>query len=245
MVWTRSLLFNVFYYCWLALALVAMLPMLCLPRRAMQETVRLWARGVGAALKALVGLDFEVRGRDNVAPGGAVYACKHQSAWETAAFHVLFRDAAYVIKKELFAIPLWGWYARKCRSVPIDRAGGAGAVRSMVRNCLRELEAGRPLVIFPEGTRVAPGRHIPYHPGVAALYRQASVPVVPVALNSGLFWGRRVFIKRPGVITLEFLPPMPTGLDRRAFMAELEARIEAASERLCIEAESRLSRSAP
>ena len=245
MVWARSLVFNVFSICWLALSLAVMLPMLCLPRRIMQEMVRLWARGVQAALKALVGLDFEVRGRDNVAPGGAVYACKHQSAWETAAFHVLFKDAAYVIKRELFAIPPWGWYARKCRSVPIDRAGGAGAVRNMVRNCLRELDAGRPLVIFPEGTRGAPGQRLPYHPGVAALYRQASVPVVPVALNSGLFWGRRAFIKQPGVITLEFLPPMPIGLDRPAFMAELEARIEAASERLRIEAEIRLHPSAP
>ena len=109
----RSLVFNVFFFAWLALVLVVMMFFLPLPRRVMQNAARVWTRVMGYGLKVIVGLDFEVRGRQHIPPGGVVFACKHQSAWETMAFHILFYDAAYVIKKELFAVPLWGWYARK------------------------------------------------------------------------------------------------------------------------------------
>ena len=235
----RSLAFNLYYYAWLALVLVVMAFFLPLPRRVMQNAVRVWAHGIGLGLKVIVGLDHEVRGRQHIPAGGAIVACKHQSAWETAVFHVLFRDAAYIIKKELFAIPFWGWYARKCQSVPVDRAGGAAALRSMVRDARTQVAAGRPLVIFPEGTRMAPGTRGAYHPGVFALYKQARAPVVPVALDSGLFWGRRDFVKHPGVIVLEFLPAMSEGLNRTQFLAELERRVEDASDRLAEEARRR------
>src|SRR5690606_21388864 len=147
-----------------------------------------------------------------------IVAAKHQSAWDTMAFYWVLDDAAYVLKKELLSIPLYGWCARKARMIGVDRSGGAKALRAMVeqaQNCLAE---GRPIVIFPEGTRTAPGRRSAYHPGIAALYTRLGVPVVPVALNSGLFWGRRSFIKQPGRIVVQFLPPIPPGLERRAFM---------------------------
>ena len=238
----RSLAFNLFFFAWLVLVLLVMVLFLPLPRRVMQNAVRVWAYGIGLGLKVIVGLDYEVRGRGQLPVGGAVFACKHQSAWETAVFHVLFDDAAYIIKKELFAIPFWGWYARKCQSIPVDRAGGAAALRAMVRDARTQVEAsGRPLVIFPEGTRMAPGTRGDYHPGIYALYKNVRAPVVPVALNSGFFWGRRQFVKRPGVIVIEFLEAMPDGLDRRQFMAELERRVEAASDRLAEEAQSRFN----
>jgi len=126
-------------------------------------------------------------------------------------------------------VPFYGWYAARAGSIAIDRGGRAAALRRMVAASRTASEEGRPIVIFPEGTRTAPGRHLPYQPGVAALYQALGVPLVPASVNSGLFWGRRSFLKRPGRITLEFLDPIPPGLPRRRLMPELERRIETAT----------------
>ncbi len=234
----RSLLFNLYYFGSFILAPLVLWVCLPLPRPYMQRGVRLWVKGLRLGLKWIVGLVYQVRGLENVPEGAAIFACKHQSAWETTAFYILADDPAYVLKKELLSIPFWGWVARKAKAIGVDRAGGVGALKRMVKESLAVLDANRQVIIFPEGTRMAPGETKPYYPGIAALYANTEAPVVPVALNSGLFWGRRRFIKRPGVITLEFLPPMPRGLDRREFMAELQARIETASERLRTEVQA-------
>jgi 1-acyl-sn-glycerol-3-phosphate acyltransferase len=113
--------------------------------------------------------------------------------------------------------------------IAIDRAAGAGALRRMARDSASVFKQGRNLLIFPEGTRVPPGQHRPYHPGIAGIYGQLNVPVVPIALNSGLFWGRRAFVKKPGTITVEILPAIQPGLDRKALMRELQSRIETAA----------------
>ena len=136
----------------------------------------------------------------------------------------------------MLKIPFYGWMLKKGGMVAIDRDGGASTLKQMVRDSRAVIETGRPLVIFPEGTRSHPGEKLPYHPGVAAIYKQADVPVVPVALNSGLFWGRRSFAKKPGTIIIEFLPPLAQGLDRKTFMAELENAIEGNTNRLLTEA---------
>jgi 1-acyl-sn-glycerol-3-phosphate acyltransferase len=142
---------------------------------------------------------------------------------------VVLGDPAVVLKRELLLLPFYGWYAARAGSIAIDRKGGAGALRHMVKAAQRAAALGRPVVIFPQGTRVAPGRPLPYQPGVAALYQALGVPLVPAAVNSGLYWGRRSFWKRPGRITLEFLDPIMPGLSRRDLMARLEDRIEAAT----------------
>ena len=233
----RSALFNIYFYVWLIFMLLIMAFFLPLPRIGMMRTVQAWARGMHRGLKVIVGLDDRVIGRENIPDGPAIYACKHQSTWDTSIFLILFNDPAYVMKKELLAIPLWGWFARKCEAVFVDRDGGAGALKSLVRDTQKVIADGRDVIIFPEGTRTAPGKRNPYFPGVAALYKMVDAPVVPVALNSGLFWGRRAFLKLPGTITLEFLPAIPAGLDRREFTEQLEARIETAADRLCDTAE--------
>ena len=140
-----------------------------------------------------------------------------------------------MLKKELLMIPVFGWFLARVGMIAIDRSGKASALKKMVADAKAIFAQGRPVVIFPEGTRVAPGARMPYQPGIAALYAQLGVPVVPVALNSGLFWGRQAFVKKAGVITIEYLPPIPPGLDRKSFMRELEARIETAAERLAKE----------
>lgn len=225
----RSLAFNVLGAIWLfGLAIIA-LPMLVLPRRWVWLLVRLWARGVLAMLRVIVGLDYQVRGMDVPGRGAMLLAAKHQSAWDTIVFLVLLDDPAIVLKRELFRIPLYGWFTWKLGMIGIDRAAGVRALKSIVARTRPALDAGRPVLIFPQGTRTAPGTHRPYLPGAYALYAETGLPVIPVALDSGRFWGRRSFVKRPGRITVAFLPAIPPGLDRRSFMAELERRIETAT----------------
>jgi len=210
MSWLRALLFNIAFFGNTALLGILGLPLLAL-------------------LRAIVGLDGEIRGLEHVPQGACLIGMKHQSAWDTLILPVVLGDPAVVIKRELLWVPFYGWYARRAGSIAIDRRGGAGALRRMLAIARRAAAAGRPLVIFPEGTRTAPGQTLAYQPGVAALYQALSLPLVPAAVNSGLYWGRRAFVKRPGRIILSFLEPIPPGLPRREVMRELEARIETAT----------------
>ena len=147
-------------------------------------------------------------------------------------FPLLLDKPAYVLKRELIRVPLFGSYLKQCGMIPVDREGGGAALKQLLRAARTAVAQGRSILIYPEGTRTPPGERRPYHPGVAALYGDLGVPVVPVALNSGLFWGRRAFHKKPGTITIEFLPPIAPGLPRREFMRELQERMEGASQRL-------------
>ncbi len=248
MIALRSLVFNVYFFALTAFGLFTYWVLLPFPRTVLQEAVRLWQRLVFAGLKGICGLTWEARGRERIPAGAAVFACKHQSAWDTMAFYALVADPAYVLKKELMRIPFWGWYATKTRQVVVDRRAGLRALKEVAAAAKERLAEGRQVVIFPQGTRVAPpgaqtgrapGAHRPYQPGVFAIYDATDTPVFPVALNSGLFWGRRSFLKQPGTVTLEILEPMPKGMDRKPFTAELERRIEDASERLAAEARER------
>jgi 1-acyl-sn-glycerol-3-phosphate acyltransferase len=232
MIFIRSLLFNVAFYLWTSVMFLLSLPALLLPAGAVWGLGRIWVCGTVLLLRIFVGLTHEVRGLAHRLPGAALYAVKHQSAWDTLVFALLLDRPAIVLKQELLNLPLFGWYMRKCRMIPVDRKGRATALKRMAADARDRASAGRPILIFPEGTRVAPGQRRPYQPGAAALYGALGLPVVPVALNSGLFWGRRSFHKLPGRIVVEFLPPIAPGLDRRIFMAELEAAIETAADRL-------------
>ena len=232
MIVLRSAAFQAAFYLWtLALGIVA-LPLLLAPGAWVMRFGTFWSAGTLVLLRWCVGLDHEVRGRENLPDGPVIIAMKHQSAWDTLAAPVIFARPAIVIKRELGFVPFYGWYALKAGMIPIDRGAGATALRRMVTAAERAKTAGRPIFIFPEGTRTAVGERRPYQPGVAALYRQLGMPLVPVAVNSGLFWGRRRFLKRPGRIVVEILPPILPGRDRRQAAAELEERVETASARL-------------
>lgn len=238
MILVRSAIFNVMYFSWTFVASLAMTPLLVMPRRWAQVGAVVWTHGLMVLAAAIVGLRYEVRGREHLPPGPLIVASKHQSAWDTFLFHILLPDPAYVLKRELFFIPLAGWMMYKTGMIGIDRSKGVSALKSMVRGAAAAVADGRQVVIFPEGTRTPPGTHRPYQPGVAMLYQALGVDVVPVALNSGQFWKRRGFLKKPGVIVVEILPPIAQGLDRRAFMAQLHERIETATARLIDEAEA-------
>ena len=225
----RSLAFNIAFVAATVAVGIAGLPVLILPRPAAMAFGRFWAQAVLALLAGIVGLRGEVRGRANLPLGPCLIAMKHQSMWDTLMLPIVLGDPAVVIKRELLLVPFYGWYAARAGSIFVDRKGGAGALRSMVAAAKRAAAAGRPIVIFPQGTRTATGEARPYQPGVAALYQALGLPLVPAAVNSGLYWGRRSFVKRPGRAVMSFLPPIPPGLPRREVLAELETRIEQAT----------------
>jgi 1-acyl-sn-glycerol-3-phosphate acyltransferase len=236
MIALRSLAFNVGFYLWTLVIGLYGAPLLLGSKRTVMAFGRLWAAGSLGLLAWTVGLRHEIRGVENLPEGAAIIALKHQSAWDTVILPVMFRHAAIVIKHELAWLPIYGWYAVRAGGIPVDRGAGASALKRMLARARKAAASGRPIAIFPEGTRTAVGARLPYHPGVAALYTQLNLPLVPVAVNSGVFWGRRSFLKYPGRIVLEILPAIPAGQPRRKVMAELEARIEAATARLVEEA---------
>jgi 1-acyl-sn-glycerol-3-phosphate acyltransferase len=232
----KALAFNLAFFLWTAVLGTIGLPFLLTPRAVTMRFGRFWANGVLHLLRVVVGLDHEIRGLDHIPRTGCIIAMKHQSAWDALIVPVALGDPAVVVKRELLLLPFYGWYAARAGSIAIDRKAGAAALRRMLANARPVAAARRPIVIFPEGTRVNPGEHRPYQPGVAALYQALKLPLVPTAVNSGLFWGRRSFIKRPGRIVLEFLEPIPPGWPRPQLMAELERRIETATAALVPEA---------
>lgn len=239
-----SVLFNIWFFGLTAFLLVVSLPSHLLHRRWALLTGKVWMAGLSWGLRTFCGLTYELRGRVDLLHAPGLVASKHQSAWDTMIFHTIAREPAYVMKKELLSVPLYGWLAYKQGNIPVDRKGGAAALKAMMEAAARAIADGRQIVIFPQGTRTPPGASAadwPYHPGVAGLYAKLGVACVPVALNSGAFWGRRSFVKKPGKMVIEVLEPIPPGLPRAAFMRELEARIESASARLEAEAAGRAS----
>lgn len=240
MILIRSLLFNVLLYAWIVFNVLVLLPWrLVLPRMSMQRGVGLWAR-ISLWLFAVVcGTRYEVRGREHIPQGPAIVTAKHQSMWDTIVFHALLADPIYILKRELMRLPLWNALARRAGMISVDREGGATALKNMLRAAKAAIERGSTIVIFPEGTRRPVDAPPAYHPGVVAIYNETGATVVPVALNSGLYWARRSFWRRPGVVTIEFLPSIPPGLKRHEFMAALQNAIEPATDRLVAEARTR------
>lgn len=239
MILVRSILFGGLFFPWSTLCSIFVPISLIFPRKFMQTIVKVWGIGVRFLLKWVVGLTWRAEGLDNVPPGPCVIASKHQSAWDTMVFHVLLPDPVYVVKKELTRIPFWGWGFYKAGCVVVDRKAGAKALKHLVVGVQVALARGSQVVIFPEGTRTAPDQKVDYHPGIAAIYRDANVPVVPVALDSGLFWGRMAALKYPGEITIRFMEPIQPGGDRREFLGLLQSRVEGESAKLMAEKRAR------
>ena len=230
--WLRSFLFNIGWYVGTTIIAIVGSPILLMPRRCVVAWSLFWIDFCLGWLRLTCRLTHRVRGIENMPSGPVIFACKHQSTWETLAFSRLFPNSATVLKRELLFIPVVGWAMARVGNIAVERGDGAAALRGLVRQAKAAIADGRSILIFPEGTRTPVGSQRAYQVGTAALYRQLGVPVVPVALNSGLFWGRRQFIKWPGVIDVEVLPAIAPGLGREAFMATLRERIEGATARL-------------
>jgi 1-acyl-sn-glycerol-3-phosphate acyltransferase len=231
----RSFLFAAYVYVWSAILAITVLPLLLAPRGAMMAVFRLWSRSITWGLRVICGVRLDVRGRENVPTGAALIAPKHQCMYDTIVPFHLLPDGCLVMKKELTRIPFYGWYAMKTGMVIVDRAGAAKTLRKMMAEARQRMAAGRQLLIFPEGHRMAPGEAPDYKPGVAGLYRELNVPCVPVATNSGVHWPAHGFTRWPGTIVVEYLPAIPPGLKRAEFMRELQSRIETATNALLAE----------
>ncbi len=228
----RSLAFSIVFPVWTALCCVLLGLATLLPRRQVLVPAVLWVRSVAWIERHVLGLDYRVIGLENLPRGQAcIVAAKHQSTYETMKLHLLMDDPAIVLKKELLRIPIWGRFLKTTGMIPIDRGAGRQAVVTMVAAAERAKAENRPIVIFPQGTRVAPGTAKSYKPGVGVLYNELGLPILPLALNSGLFWPKSG-PKRGGVVTFSFLPPIPPGLEPVAAVRLLEERLEAETDRL-------------
>jgi len=194
-----------------------------LPRLVRYRVISGWSHAMIWLAKRVLGIDYRVIGTENLPKSPAVILSKHQSTWETLAFQVIFPPQVLVLKRELLWIPFFGWGLALTSPIAIDRSSGAQALRRMVEVARERLAQGFWIAIFPEGTRVRPGKKGKYHAGGAWLAVHCGAPVVPVAHNAGLLWGRQAFIKRPGVVTVEIGAP----IDARAHTAEsLNAAVE-------------------
>lgn len=183
-------------------------------------------------LRKLCKINHRIIGLENIPQEPCIIACKHQSMWETIVMHLVFDRPVYAFKKELLRIPFYGWYLHIMSGISVDRKGGASALKDLIKQAKKYLGRNQNIILFPQGTRVPVGASVekyPYQAGVTALYLSCGVKVVPVALNSGIFWEKNKILKKSGTITLEFLTPIEPSLSKQEFILKLEEAIEKSS----------------
>lgn len=230
MLFIRSAIFNFSFYIANAIIMIFWLPcFFVLGKENRWKIVKLWAIALLWLQYIIVGTRFDFRGLENIQPGAnLLVAGKHQSAWETYTLVLFFDDPAYILKRSLMRLPLFGWYAAKMQTVPINRGKGSVALTSITKNASRMMaKSPRQIIIYAEGTRKLAGAPPKYKYGITHLYSTMDTPVLPVALNSGLFWARESFMRYPGTILLEFMKPIKPGLKKDVFAKKLEKIIEA------------------
>ncbi len=235
MIFIRSAIFNFCFFTATMLILIGGLPILLGDRRKVFILTRLWGRVSIWLLGHICGARVEFRGIENIPSGAFILAAKHQSALETFALALHVKDFSFILKRELTTIPLFGWYLKRAEMIAIDRKSGRAAMAQAIDSSKALLAQGRSIIIFPEGTRTAPAAEPKYKAGVAQIYAATGAPCLPVALNTGVFWPRRSFLKHPGKIVIEYLPVIAPGIPRKPFMTLLQSRIEAASDALIAE----------
>jgi 1-acyl-sn-glycerol-3-phosphate acyltransferase len=238
----RSLVFNILFYAAFVFLMLVALPTFLMPRAATLQVARWLARTSLFLMRVVCNIRVEFRGVEKIPKGPLIVASKHQSMWETLLLPGFFEAPFFVIKRQLNFIPLFGQYLIKTGMVAIDRSEGRRALLSVIRRAAEEVKHGRQFVIFPEGTRTAPGAPPHYKGGVGMIYSECGVPCLPVALNSGLFWPRRTFMRYPGTLVVEFLDPIPPGLKRDVFLARVERTIEEATNRIVAAAQAEQQR---
>jgi 1-acyl-sn-glycerol-3-phosphate acyltransferase len=231
-IFLRSLIYNVLFYLLLAFWITVAIPTFVMPRYCIMGIARAWARSSISLLRVVCNVKVEYRGLEKIQKGPLIVASKHQSMWETFALLQFFDQPLFILKRELTWIPFFGWYLIKANMIGIDRSAGGRSLLQMTRRAGEAVRRGRQLIIFPEGTRTPVGATPNYKTGIAQIYVDCGVNCLPVALNSGLFWPRRTFMRYPGTLVVEFLDPLPPGLSRREFIARVSAVIEEATNRL-------------
>jgi 1-acyl-sn-glycerol-3-phosphate acyltransferase len=239
----RSAVFIGLVVIW-TLVLTPAVPILWLANAAsanVRAVSQVWANGIVWLFKYVIGLDYREEGRENIPVGPCIIACNHQSLWETAALCAIFPDASIVAKQELRKLPIVGWFLHRYPMILVDRSAGRQALKLMIEQARAAIGEGRKVLIFPQGTRQAVDEPMTFQPaGVAALYTNLDIPVLPTAHNSGLFWGKKTLMIHGGTITLSYLPPIPPGLDRKEFQAKVERVIAEEAEKLAKAADAKV-----
>lgn len=236
MIILRSILFNTLFYASLILQMILLSPYYFLaPRKKAFVIPKNWARSNHWLMEKVVGTTFTVEGLENIPDGGYILAPKHQSLWDTYALLPWLDDPVYILKRELMWIPIFGWYVARQKMIPVDRGARGKVMVKVMERAKEEMAAGRQLIIYPEGTRRPAGAEPAYKYGIARIYRDLDVPVVPVAMHPGLFWPRRKFLRFPGHFKVRILPPIEPGLDPDVFYETLVEKLEKASDELLIE----------
>ena len=241
-IFLRSLVFNILFYLNFLLWVVIALPTFLMPRAAMLRVADWWARCNIVLMRIVCNIKVEFRGVDKIPQGPLIVASKHQSMWETISLLRFFEAPFFALKRELRFIPIFGLFLIKTDMIAIDRSAGGRALIAMARRARQEVLRGRQFIIFPEGTRRPVGAPPQYKSGIGLIYTDCGVPCVPVALNSGLFWPRRTFMRYPGTLVVEFLDPLPAGLPRDEFLIRMRNAIEEATNRIVADAQAEQSR---
>lgn len=233
MIFLRSLLFQAILFIFTPPFIVVLLLLAWLPKRQLRRFSMIWVDVAIWLIRHLLGIEHRIIGAENIPQVPAVILSKHQSAWETIVLQRIFSWTSYVYKKELHWLPFFGWGLAVMPFVAIDRGAGKEALTQVATRGKQRLDEGYSIIIFPEGTRVPPGSHKRYKVGGAYLAAKCGVPAVPVALNSGEFWGRKAFLKRPGTVTVSIGPAIdPTGLSAEDINRRVEAWIEGEMRRI-------------
>jgi 1-acyl-sn-glycerol-3-phosphate acyltransferase len=233
----RSIIFSIFVNAWGTLIpIVYMVPaFFSRDKKIADRGAKIWSIGVFWMLKKLCKIDYKIIGIENITKEPCIFACKHQSMWETVVMHLIIDRPVYAYKKELELIPFYGWFIKFMSGIKVDRKGGAKSLKSVIHQAKKYLAKGQSIIIFPQGTRVPVDGSIekyPYQAGITALYNSCDVKVVPVALNSGFFWPKGKIMKKSGTIIIEFLPAIECGLRKQEFNRKLISLIEEKSKNL-------------
>jgi 1-acyl-sn-glycerol-3-phosphate acyltransferase len=236
MIFIRSVIFNICFALANIILCIGLLWSLLLPRHLTLKCILIYFKFVHILEKYILGLDYDVEGLENLPKSGSyIIAMKHQSTYETFKVFMIFGYVAIIMKRELSWIPLWGWYARKVKMIFVDRGGGLSALKSIITNAKPVIEEGRPILIYPQGTRVSIHDTIaerPYKQGSIRLYEAYNIPIVPVAVNTGKFWPKGSFVKRGGTAKFKIMPPIPAGLKPKEALKQMQETLESESLKL-------------
>ncbi len=226
MLYIRSLIFNILFFFTLAFGCIIGTIIGLFSRKA---TIPFWNKiwmPLCCSFLKICGISIEIRGKEYIRQEGVIYAIKHQSSLETYCLSSYITKAVFILKKELTYVPLFGWAQHLYGMIAVNRAAGGATLKKLLHDAKDRIQQGRPIIIFPEGTRTKPGKTTDYKPGLVFLYQNLNVPVIPVAVNTGLFWAKNSFLRYPGKVVIEFLPPLPLNMDKKEFMAQLKEKIE-------------------
>ena len=222
----RSIIFYLLLFIWTFFLGIFSLPYLLLPSSHLRNLANLWISGILQLLRLTCNITYEIKGKENIPNNAVIVASKHQSAFETLLLFKLIKNSIFIHKRELFFIPIFGLYLKKSNMISINRSEGINAMRKMLNEVKQRISNGYSIIIFPEGTRKKTDEPPDYKTGIAGIYKESNSEVLPVAINSGLYWPKHTFIKKPGKIIIKFLKLIPSQLEKSEFLKKIESVIE-------------------